>query len=69
MWKIINEILHRKKRSDNIEKIKNNGVEITDKKEIAEILSEYYKFAAVNKINKIESKNSFEGKGSSKNHN
>ena len=59
MWRIINEILQRKSKTDNMDKITHNGKDITNKKEIAEILSNYYKHAAVDKINKINSKNNY----------
>ena len=54
MWKTINEILKRQKNNDPISKIIHEKTEITNSKDIAETLSNYYKNAALEKINKIK---------------
>ena len=59
IWEIINEILHRKKYKDNFEGIVFDDQELTDKHEIAKSFSEYYKYAAYNKVKNIESEKSF----------
>ena len=55
VWQIINKIIHGKSKSQPIEQIRVNDVLINDDKEIAEIFSNYYKFAAIKKVNEIKS--------------
>ena len=59
VWKTINEILKRQKNNDPISKIIHEKTEITNSKVISETLSNYYKNAALEKINKIKSKKTF----------
>ena len=58
-WRIINEILKRKSKDTSNRKIKYNGVEIENDLETANLLSNYYKSAATNKIKELEQESSF----------
>ena len=60
MWKIINDVLNRKTKSEKIDKINLNGVELTDEKVIADTFSNYFKNAAVDKIRQIKQENNYE---------
>ena len=42
VWNTINELLNRTKNTENSETITENGIEITDKTEIANIFSTFY---------------------------
>ena len=55
VWKIINELLHRKKYKDDFEVITFENQELTDNHAIAKSFSEYYKYAAYNRIKNIKS--------------
>ena len=58
-WDIINDVLKRKSKIDSHNSISYENKEITDSKEISNIMSEYYKHAAVNKIKELNSKMDF----------
>ena len=59
-WKVINEALQRKPKGENHQKIIHDDKKITDSAEIADILSQYYKFTAIDKIKKLKSEMNFE---------
>ena len=59
MWKIINSILQRKSKADDITKVVFDGIEITDKTIVANAFSEYYKHSAVKRIQEIKSDDNF----------
>merc|ERR1712051_691995 len=59
MWKIINSILQRKSKADDITKVVFDGIEITDKTIVANAFSEYYKHSAVKRIQEIKSNDNF----------
>ena len=54
IWSIIHQLIHGKSKSDQIEYIKVKDVLMNEDKMIAETFSDYYKFAAINKINEIK---------------
>ena len=60
MWNIINSLIQNKSRSSPIMSIKYIDKTIVDNQEIAEIFSDYYKYAAYNKVNKIVPEAHFE---------
>ena len=59
MWKVINQILQRKTKADDITKVVFNGIEQTDKTIVANAFSDYYKHSAVKRIQEIKSNDNF----------
>ena len=59
MWKIINSILQRKVKADDITKVVFDGIEQTDKTIVANAFSDYYKHSAVKRIQEIKSNDNF----------
>ena len=57
---LINEVLKRKVKAETHTSIFHENKEMTNSKEIAETMSEFYKSAAVNKIKQLNSKMNFE---------
>ena len=47
-WKKINQLLNKRSKSTNIERLSDTGTEITSKSEIANVMNEY--FCSVGKI-------------------
>ena len=60
IWAIINSLIQNKSKSEPIKSIKFEDKTLTDKKEIAEVFSNYYKFAAIKKVNEIKCEVNFE---------
>ena len=60
LWSIINSLIQNRTKSDPIKSIKFDDKILTDNKEIAEVFSNYYKYAAIKKVNEIKSEVNFE---------
>ena len=60
IWQVIKDVLNRKSKSEKHESIIYQNKKITDKQEIANIFSEHYKNAAVDKIKTLNSNMQFE---------
>ena len=59
IWKTINELLNNNNPDNQNESITYNGREITNKKEIAHTLSNYYKNAATDKLKSLHPTKNF----------
>ena len=59
-WTLINEILQRKSKNEVFSSIFHEGNELTDSKEITEVMAHYYKYAAVKRIDELKSNMNFE---------
>ena len=60
LWSIINSLIQNRTKSEPIKSIKFEDKILTDNKEIAEVFSNYYKYAAIKKVNAIKSEINFE---------